>query len=84
MGYCTCTTGGEPGIALSGARALAQLGVLKELDRAGIPVSYVTGTSAGAVIGAVYVTSNGDERPRVAALSRSTPSWIRQAAYGGS
>ncbi|MGH7406372.1 MAG: hypothetical protein ACREJA_10910 [Candidatus Methylomirabilales bacterium] len=32
--------------------------MLKELDRAGIPVSYVTGTSAGAVIGAVYVTSN--------------------------
>ncbi len=59
MERCVCTASGELGIALSGggARALAQLGVLKVLDRAGIPVSYVAGTSAGAVIGAVYATS---------------------------
>lgn len=59
MDGCTCVTGGELGIALSGggARAMAQLGVLKVLDRAGIPISYVAGTSAGAVIGAVYATS---------------------------
>lgn len=36
---------------------MAQLGVLKVLDRAGIPISYVAGTSGGAVIGAVYATS---------------------------
>lgn len=56
---CVCMPRGELGIALSGggARAMAQLGVLKVLDREGIPVSYVAGTSAGAVIGAVYVTS---------------------------
>ncbi len=60
MAYCTCGPGGELGIALSGggARAMAQLGVLKVLDRAGIPISYVAGTSAGAVIGAVYATSS--------------------------
>jgi NTE family protein len=59
MAPCSCLAGGELGIALSGggARAMAQLGVLKVLDRAGIPVSYVAGTSAGAVIGAVYATS---------------------------
>lgn len=56
---CACVASGEMGIALSGggARAMAQLGVLKVLDRARIPVSYVAGTSAGAVIGAVYATS---------------------------
>lgn len=56
---CTCVLSGELGIALSGggAKALAQLGVLKVLDREGIPVSYVAGTSAGAVVGAVYVIS---------------------------
>ena len=56
---CCCVASGELGIALSGggARALAQLGVLKVLDRERIPVSYVAGTSAGAVIGAVYATS---------------------------
>lgn len=56
---CVCVASGELGVALSGggARALAQLGVLKVLDRAGIPISYVAGTSGGAVIGAVYATS---------------------------
>ena len=56
---CECVASGELGVALSGggAKALAQLGVLKVLDRERIPVSYVAGTSAGAVIGAVYVTS---------------------------
>jgi len=60
MAHCTCGPGGELGVALSGggARAMAQLGVLKVLDRAGIPISYVAGTSAGAVIGAVYATSS--------------------------
>jgi NTE family protein len=59
VGGCTCRAGGELGIALSGggARAMTQLGVLKVLDREGIRVSYVAGTSAGAVIGAVYATS---------------------------
>lgn len=54
-----CCVPGELGIALSGggARGIAQLGVLKVLDREGIPVSYVAGTSAGAIIGAVYVTA---------------------------
>lgn len=57
--HCTCATGGELGVALSGggARGLAQIGVLKVLERAGIPVSFVAGTSAGAVIGAVYATA---------------------------
>lgn len=56
---CICFASGELGVALSGggARAMAQLGVLKVLDRERIPVSYIAGTSAGAVIGAVYVTS---------------------------
>lgn len=56
---CACVLSGELGVALSGggAKALAQLGVLKVLDRERVPVSYVAGTSAGAVVGAVYVTS---------------------------
>jgi len=59
MDGCVCVARGALGVALSGggARALAQLGVLKVLDRAGIPISYVAGTSGGAVIAAVYATS---------------------------
>ena len=56
---CVCVESAELGVALSGggARALAQLGVLKVLDRERVPVSCLAGTSGGAVIGAVYATS---------------------------
>jgi NTE family protein len=56
---CSCSPSGELGIALSGggAKALAQVGVLKVLEREGVPLSYVAGTSAGALIGAIHVTS---------------------------
>src|SRR5437868_12108829 len=44
------------GIALSGgaARGLAHIGVLKVLERAGIPVDVITGTSMGSVVGGLY------------------------------
>ena len=44
------------GIALSGGggRGLAQVGVLKVLERAGITIDVIAGTSIGAVIGGVY------------------------------
>jgi NTE family protein len=43
-------------LVLSGgsARALSHLGVLAELDRHGIPVDIVVGTSMGAIIGGLY------------------------------
>jgi NTE family protein len=52
-------TSGELGVALSGggARALAQLGVLKVLERERVPVTHIAGTSAGGIVGALYVTS---------------------------
>ncbi len=73
---CVCITSGKLGIALSGggAMGLAQLGVLKVLDREGIPVSYVAGTSVGAVVGAVYVTSRdaGEAEQRILKHLRTT------------
>ncbi len=44
------------GLALGGgfARGIAHIGVLKVLEEEGIPVSVVTGTSVGALIGASY------------------------------
>ncbi|MDB4324123.1 patatin-like phospholipase family protein [Crocinitomicaceae bacterium] len=46
------------GIVLSGgsASALAHIGVLKALEEHGIPIDYITGTSAGAFIGSVYAS----------------------------
>jgi NTE family protein len=44
------------GLALGGgfARGIAHIGVIKVLEQEGIPVSYVAGTSVGALIGAAY------------------------------
>jgi len=44
------------GLALSGggARGLAHIGVLEVLQKEGIPIDMIAGTSAGALIGAVY------------------------------
>ena len=44
------------GLALSGgaARGIAHVGVLKVLEEHGIPVDYIAGASAGALVGAAY------------------------------
>ena len=44
------------GVVLSGggAKGMAHIGVLKVLERAGIPVDYITGTSMGSIIGGLY------------------------------
>ena len=44
------------GVTLSGggARGLAHIGVLQAIDNAGLQVDYVTGTSMGAILGALY------------------------------
>jgi len=44
------------GLALSGgvARGVVHVGVLNVLERAGIQIDYVAGTSAGAIVGAAY------------------------------
>jgi predicted acylesterase/phospholipase RssA len=41
-------------LAGGGARSFAQLGVLDELERAGVIIDRVAGTSAGAVVGALF------------------------------
>lgn len=45
-------------VALSGGgvRGLAQIGVLKALEEAGVPVDIVVGTSMGAIIGGLYAS----------------------------
>ena len=44
------------GLALGGgaARGLAHIGVLEVLEKEGIPIDMIAGTSMGAVVGAVY------------------------------
>lgn len=44
------------GLVLSGggAKGVAHIGVLKVLEEAGIPIDYISGTSMGAIVGALY------------------------------
>lgn len=52
------------GVVLSGggAKGLAHIGILKAIDSAGLKVDYVTGTSMGAIIGAMYAAGySGNE-----------------------
>lgn len=51
------------GVALSGggARGFAHVGVLEALGYAGFPVDYVSGTSMGSVIGALYASGMKSE-----------------------
>ena len=48
------------GVALAlgggGARGLAHIGVLEVIEEAGIPVVAIAGTSAGAIVGAMWIT----------------------------
>ena len=44
------------GLVLSGggAKGLAHIGVLKEIDKAGLKIDYIGGTSMGAIVGGLY------------------------------
>lgn len=61
------------GIALGGgaARAFSHIGVLEGLTKYGVPIDIVTGTSMGAIIGAMYAT-----RPDVAAIKKRFADYI--------
>lgn len=46
------------GVVLSGggAKGMAHIGALKVIERAGIPIDYIVGTSMGSIIGGLYAT----------------------------
>jgi NTE family protein len=73
------------GLALAGgfARGIAHIGVIRALRNAGIPIDCVSGTSVGALIGAVYCAGVPlNDMQRIASLTtfadfgRWTPSWL--------
>ena len=52
------------GLVLSGggAKGFAHIGVLKEIDKAGLQIDYVGGTSMGAIIGGLYAVGYSGEQ----------------------
>jgi len=61
---------GKVGLALGGgtARGLAHIGVLEVLEKEGIPVDMITGTSLGAVVGALYAQGKDSSQIKDLAL----------------
>ena len=60
------------GLALGGggARGLSHIGVLEELDRAGVGIGWIAGTSAGSLVGALY--AYGLKPAEILALAKDT------------
>lgn len=58
------------GLALGGgaARGLAHIGVLQVLEREGIPIDMIAGTSIGALIGTIYARGNDAAQTKKLAL----------------
>ena len=59
------------GLVLSGggATGLCHIGVLKALEENGIPIDYITGTSAGALVGSMYAIGYSPEEIEAFVLS---------------
>jgi NTE family protein len=61
------------GLALSGggANSIAQIGVLKALEEAHVPIDFIAGTSMGALVGGLY--SSGYTASELESLARTLP-----------
>jgi NTE family protein len=68
---------GKVGLVLGGgaARGLAHIGVLEVLDKEGIPVDMIAGTSAGAAVGALYAQGSEGSRISEAAAEMNWRKW---------
>jgi NTE family protein len=77
------------GLALGGggAKGLAHIGVLKVLERNGIPIDYIAGTSIGAMVGAYYAASRDVKYVERVALNSNMNQFaslmIELTRYGG-
>ena len=61
-----------------GAKGMAHIGALKVIERAGIPVDIVTGTSMGSIVGGLYVTMPPSSTHWFTRSIGTTPSPIRK------
>src|SRR5688572_15127154 len=69
--------GQKTGLVLSGGgvRGMAHIGVLKALEENGIPIDYITGTSAGAVVGSLYSIGLSPKQIETLVLSGEFREW---------
>ncbi|WP_316793931.1 patatin-like phospholipase family protein [Pedobacter frigoris] len=66
------------GLVLSGggAKGLAHIGILKALEENNIPIDYITGTSMGGIVGAMYAAGYSPAQIEKVALSIDFQDWV--------
>jgi len=66
------------GLVLSGggAKGLAHIGTLKALEENNIPIDYITGTSMGGIVGAMYAAGYSPTQIEKIALSSDFQDWV--------
>lgn len=66
------------GLVLSGggAKGVTHIGVIRALEEEGIPIDYITGTSMGAIIGALYASGYSPDEMEEIVTSNSFSSWV--------
>lgn len=66
------------GLVLSGggARGLAHIGAIKALEENNIPIDYISGTSVGAIVGALYASGYSVEDMEKLFLSEDFQRWL--------
>lgn len=66
------------GLVLSGggARGLAHIGTLKALEENNVPIDYITGTSMGGIVGALYAAGYSPKQIEKIALTADFQDWV--------
>jgi len=75
--FISSTQAQKVGLVLSGggAKGLAHVGVLKQLEKNHIPIDYIVGTSMGAVIGGMYAAGYSPAEIEQIVLSPEFQNW---------
>ena len=77
--FCTFQANAQKvGLVLSGggAKGLAHIGTLKALEENHIPIDYITGTSMGGIVGALYAAGYSPEQIEKIALTTDFQDWV--------
>lgn len=75
---CISASGQKVGLVLSGggAKGLYHVGMIKALEENNIPIDYVTGTSMGSIVGAMYSVGYSPEEMMKFFISDSVQTWL--------
>lgn len=73
-----CAQAQKVGLVLSGggAKGLSHIGTLKALEENHIPVDYITGTSMGGIVGALYAAGYSPKQIEEIALTSDFQDWV--------